>query len=187
MKPGTYVALVHHPVLDRHGKVSTTSFTNLDLHDISRLGLTYGVSAFYAVSPLASQKALFGKLSGFWQQETAGAWQPYRAQAWEICQWADDIDTVISDILTREQENPVVVSTTAAAGKMRLDWSLARTAYQNRTAPWLLLLGTGYGLAESLHERANHILAPINGVGTYNHLSVRTAAAIILDRLVSEE
>ncbi|MCK4696288.1 MAG: RNA methyltransferase, partial [Candidatus Cloacimonetes bacterium] len=32
-----------------------------------------------------------------------------------------------------------------------------------------------------------YILKPIKGVGNYNHLSVRSAAAIVLDRLTSEK
>jgi hypothetical protein len=49
--------------------------------------------------------------------------------------------------------------------------------------PHLLLLGTGWGLTETCFEAADHILEPIAGAGTYNHLSVRSAAAILLDRL----
>jgi len=33
----------------------------------------------------------------------------------------------------------------------------------------------------------DHRLAPIQGVSNYNHLSVRSAAAIILDRLLGTE
>ena len=52
----------------------------------------------------------------------------------------------------------------------------------------LLLFGTGHGLASSVVELADLVLAPVVGPadddgGFYNHLSVRSAAAIILDRL----
>ena len=49
--------------------------------------------------------------------------------------------------------------------------------------PYLLLLGTGWGLTEECFASADLILEPIAGNGTYNHLSVRSAAAIMLDRL----
>jgi hypothetical protein len=49
--------------------------------------------------------------------------------------------------------------------------------------PELLLLGTGWGLAAEVLERVDDVLEPIAGSGPYNHLSVRTAAAIVLDRL----
>jgi hypothetical protein len=47
----------------------------------------------------------------------------------------------------------------------------------------LLLLGTGWGLAAEVLDRVDDVLEPIAGAGPYNHLSVRAAAAIMLDRL----
>jgi hypothetical protein len=52
--------------------------------------------------------------------------------------------------------------------------------------PHLLVFGTAWGLAEALIDTADYILEPIVGASTYNHLSVRSAAAIILDRLLGE-
>ena len=49
--------------------------------------------------------------------------------------------------------------------------------------PVLILLGTGFGLAPAVRERADLALEAIRGPGDYNHLSVRAAASIILDRL----
>jgi hypothetical protein len=48
----------------------------------------------------------------------------------------------------------------------------------------LLLFGTGWGLVPELQERAAVRIAPIAGVGDWNHLSVRGACAITLDRLL---
>jgi hypothetical protein len=45
-------------------------------------------------------------------------------------------------------------------------------------------LGTGWGLTEECFSAADFILEPIAGNGSYNHLSVRSAAAIMLDRLL---
>ncbi len=50
--------------------------------------------------------------------------------------------------------------------------------------PHLLIFGTAWGLAESLISQADFVLEPIAGTTGYNHLSVRCAAAIILDRLL---
>jgi hypothetical protein len=49
--------------------------------------------------------------------------------------------------------------------------------------PLIILLGTGFGLAPAVRERADLALEAIHGSGDYNHLSVRAAASIILDRL----
>ena len=50
----------------------------------------------------------------------------------------------------------------------------------------LLLFGTGWGLTVEVLGQADMVLEPIRGVGDYNHLSVRAAAAVILDRLRAE-
>lgn len=49
--------------------------------------------------------------------------------------------------------------------------------------PHLLVFGTGWGLTPEITERADVIPEPICGPTDYNHLSVRSAAAVILDRL----
>jgi hypothetical protein len=53
--------------------------------------------------------------------------------------------------------------------------------------PHLLLFGTGWGLEKGIVERADIVLAPIDGLSGYNHLPVRAAVAIILDRLLGRE
>ncbi len=50
--------------------------------------------------------------------------------------------------------------------------------------PHLLVFGTAWGLAEPFISKADYVLEPISGASDYNHLSVRTAAGIILDRLL---
>jgi hypothetical protein len=51
--------------------------------------------------------------------------------------------------------------------------------------PFLMLFGTGWGLTREVKDGSDYVLAPIEGKG-YNHLSVRSAVAIILDRLLGE-
>ena len=41
-------------------------------------------------------------------------------------------------------------------------------------------------MTEEIMDQLDHILDPIRGRGQYNHLSVRSAAAIILDRMFGE-
>jgi hypothetical protein len=50
-------------------------------------------------------------------------------------------------------------------------------------AAYLLVFGTGSGIVSEEIEKSDFILQPIYGAGDYNHLSVRSAVAIILDRL----
>ena len=56
--PNLYLSLLHYPVVNKQGETITSAVTNLDLHDIARVSATYGVKAFYAVTPLEDQKAL---------------------------------------------------------------------------------------------------------------------------------
>src|SRR5262247_3881360 len=46
-----YLALLHYPVYDKNRQVVTTAVTNMDIHDISRAGRTYGVRGFFVVTP----------------------------------------------------------------------------------------------------------------------------------------
>ena len=50
--------------------------------------------------------------------------------------------------------------------------------------PYLIMLGTGWGLADEIVSRSARRLEPIAGSSDYNHLSVRAPAAVILDRLL---
>jgi hypothetical protein len=50
-------------------------------------------------------------------------------------------------------------------------------------APLLIVLGSGWGLADSLIPSVSHVLAPIEGASEWNHLAVRSAGAVLLDRL----
>jgi hypothetical protein len=42
----------------------------------------------------------------------------------------------------------------------------------------------GWGLAPQALSLCTHVLEPVEGADGYNHLSVRSAAAVILDRLL---
>jgi hypothetical protein len=61
-----------------------------------------------------------------------------------------------------------------------------RSLMEREGGNYLLLLGTGWGLAPQVMEQAEFRLRPIYGAGEYNHLSVRSAASIMLDKLVGE-
>jgi hypothetical protein len=67
-----------------------------------------------------------------------------------------------------------------------IDYVALRAEIATSSAPFLLLLGTGSGLASEVVEKAQYRLAPIEGIDGYNHLSVRGAAAILLDRLAGK-
>ena len=56
---------------------------------------------------------------------------------------------------------------------------------QNSNLPHVLVFGTGSGIAAEVVNKADYKLEPIKGPEDYNHLAVRSAVAIVLDRVVS--
>ena len=55
--------------------------------------------------------------------------------------------------------------------------------------PVLLAFGTGWGISADFYPEVHRTLAPVygpEGEQGYNHLSVRAAVAIILDRLLGQ-
>jgi len=175
-----YVGLVHHPVYNKFGDEVTTSITNLDIHDISRSCLTFGVKKFFIINPLETQKKLFERILKFWQSNIANHFNPDRVNALSIIDYAYDLESAIEQIHSQE-EDCVVITTTA----MELNEQLSVRNFGLLDKPVFLLFGTGNGLTSEIHDRADHVLEPIKGVGNYNHLSVRSAVAIMLHRLTS--
>ncbi|MBT4575284.1 MAG: RNA methyltransferase [Candidatus Cloacimonetes bacterium] len=182
MKKNIYLGLVHHPVYNKYNDVVTTSITNLDVHDIARSCKTFGLQKFFIITPLETQKLLLNRILKFWESDIAKEYNNDRVQALSLIEHAVDIETAIKQISLQE-DDCLVVSTTAARLKQQININdLTRLK-----RPVLLLFGTGNGLTKEIHEQANYVLKPIEGRGNYNHLSVRSAVAIVLDRISSEK
>jgi len=188
----THVALVHHPVVDRTGKVVTTSVTNFDIHDLARSTLTYGLAAYHIVTPVTSQREKAEHIANLWldPEQTPVRKPPVsgsRAGALALVRTADSIETVLAEITAEYGRPPLVVATSARGESFpeaarRTPIELVAEASLD-PAPLLILLGTGWGLADVLIPSVSRVLAPIEGGSDWNHLSVRSAAAVIFDRL----
>jgi len=179
-RPPLAVALVHHPVLDRRGDRVTTAVTNLDLHDIARTARTYGVSRYYVVTPVPEQKRLVSRILGHWREGFGAGYNPDRGEALSLVTMADNLEAALTDwrAVAGEAALPVL---TGAGRTDGITFPACRALAQIH--PLLLVFGTGWGLAPELFERDWPVLEPIRGSGDYNHLPVRAAAAIILDRM----
>jgi hypothetical protein len=179
-----YLALLHHPVLDKNGQVVTTAVTNMDIHDIARSARTYGVTRFYVATPVRALQALSAKIIEHWETGYGSTYNATRKEALALVSIAADLDGVIVDIECAARQRPVLVATSAReAPAGGLSFAALRARLAAPGPPHLLLFGTGWGLAPEVLARAELRLAPVRGTGDYNHLSVRSAAAIILDRL----
>jgi hypothetical protein len=185
VSPGAplYLALLHHPVLDRSGKVVTTSITNMDVHDIARSARTFGVRRFYVVHPVPALRALAERIVEHWRSGYGSRYNPSRRAAIALVEVANDLDQAIAAVEQDCGRMPTLVATSAKARAGAWTYPEMAGRLADGDAPVLLLLGTGYGLTEDVFARCDGHLEPIHGTGDYNHLSVRAAAAIILDRI----
>ena len=179
-----YIALIHHPVYDKEHKVVTTSITNMDIHDIARSALTYGVKRYFVVNPVRTLQALAEKILDHWQNGHGSVYNKTRKDALSIVSLANSLEEVRAAITRAAGQPPRVIATSAKGVGERLTFAEIRASMQQEHCPILLLLGTGWGLTEEVFAQAEAILEPIQGCGAYNHLSVRAAAAIMLDRLL---
>lgn len=182
-----YVALVHHPVLDKTGEVVTTSITNFDVHDIARSARTYDLAGYFVITPIEAQHVLLGRILAHWGEAGAGTKRvPARAAALAIVEPARSIEEVVATLRDRHGAPPRIVATAARSTGIELSsFAEEAQAIAQSTAPTLLLFGTGHGLTEAVLSSADALLLPIRP-GGYNHLSVRAAVAIILDRLFGD-
>ncbi|MBF6567974.1 MAG: RNA methyltransferase [Candidatus Binataceae bacterium] len=178
-----FIALVHYPVLDRNARIVTSAITSLDLHDLARSARTYGVRRFFIVHPVAEQRAFATSVIGHWQEHPGRVFDSRRAEALALAQVVGGLDEAIAIAETQSGSPPTLVATSARTSEGISYESLRGKLDDSAGSPVLLLFGTGFGLAPEIMRRANLVLAPIRGVGDYNHLSVRAAVTAILDRL----
>jgi hypothetical protein len=178
------LALVHHPVLDRQGAVITTAITNLDLHDLARSACTYGVRSLFIVHPVLAQRELALRVKTHWVGGSGARRIPTREPAMSLLEVVPSLDDVHAALGGRARID-IYATSARSEDRRTLGYSDARSRMATSDRVPLVLFGTGWGLASSLLDDADVLLAPITGASEtgYNHLSVRAACAIILDRL----
>lgn len=183
------LALVHHPCVDRDGNIFTTSITNLDVHDIARAATTYGCDAFYVVTPVSAQQQMARRIIGFWEEGPGHKRNPDRTVAMRTVHVAASVEEAVGSEQQALGARPLLVATSARPqGTASVASLRARLGSESGV---LVLFGTGHGLAPALIDGADVVLAPLAGRpdknGGYNHLSVRSAVAIHLDRLLAAD
>lgn len=181
-----YVALTHYPVLNKNGDVIVSAITNLDLHDIARVSKTYGVRSFYVITPLEEQQVLIETIVSHWVKGAGARYNPKRREALELIDIKASIAEVKEHIKKKEGDFPKTVVTSAKNNPDNIGFGTFRDLMQGDHV-YLLIFGTAWGLAEECMTEADYFLDPIKGNSKYNHLSVRSASAIILDRLFGKE
>ena len=180
-----FVALLHYPVYNKKKQVINTSLTNLDLHDIARAACTFGVSGYHIIQPLPQQRELIQNLLDHWRNGFGADYNPHRKAALDIVSLSPSLEETVAAITTAY--GPLKrIATSARDAEGIIGYREMRKTMENEGGNYLLLLGTGWGLTEEEMHTADFRLRPIYGTADYNHLSVRSAASIILDRLLGE-
>ncbi|MGF6907252.1 RNA methyltransferase [Fusobacterium sp. PH5-44] len=186
MRDKIYVALVHSPVYNKNRETVCTSVTNFDIHDISRTCRTYDINEYHIIIPAEAQKLLTKRIIGYWQDGVGGAFNKDREEAFERTFTLDSIEEAIKRIEEETGSIPNIITTSARIFKNSVSFEELSKKIFTDEKPYLILFGTGWGLTDEIMNMSTYVLEPIRGQTKYNHLSVRAAVSIILDRLLGE-
>jgi hypothetical protein len=177
------IALIHYPVINKVGETIGSAVTNLDLHDIARAATTFGVDNYYVVTPYTDQHSLIQEILDHWQTGHGATYNPARKAALERIKISSSLEATIALVTEQRGRKPLLLTTSARVQDNSLSYPETRLRIEGGE-PVLLLFGTGHGLAPQITESADYSLLPIESITGYNHLSVRSAVSIILDRLL---
>ncbi len=178
-----YLFLLHYPVYNKNREVITSAITNFDLHDLGRTARTYGVKGLFIIQPLEDQRELAERIKKYWTQGKGAKYNPLRKEALELIQVFPSFEEAEKELIKREKEKPVYIGTDASPKRNYISYEKARELVWEK--PVVLILGTAWGLTEEFLNKCDYFLEPIWGrMDFYNHLSVRCAGAILLDRIL---
>ncbi|MBN1364122.1 MAG: RNA methyltransferase [Syntrophaceae bacterium] len=179
-----YLALLHYPVYNKKGEVVTTAIANMDIHDIARIAKTYAANAFYIVNPVEGQRSLAREIVGHWRNGYGADYNKFRKHAFELINIKASLKEVVEDITRQTGVMPKSIVTGANFSGEVLKFSDLRKMLKTGDIPYLLIFGTGSGIADELINSCDFQLEQIKGVSGYNHLAVRSAVAIIMDKIM---
>lgn len=181
------MGLVHWPCWNQHGDVICTNVTNFDIHDIARACRSYGVSKYFIINRVQEQLMFVHRVLDHWRVGEGSDHNPMRKTAIGMIETAETLEQAIAAHKTK----PLVIGTCARDYNQypRISFrQLRERMWFDRSRPTLIVLGTGWGLHSSALEQCDFVLEPVRGASPddYRHLSVRSAASIILDRLLGQ-
>jgi hypothetical protein len=177
------IALLHYPVYNKRGDIVTTAVTNMDIHDISRAAKSYGIERFYIVTPIKNQHQFVKRILRHWQEGYGSTYNPSRKEAFDVVHVKSTLKDVVQDISGESNGKVHIITTSAASRKPFTTYKDLKEIILKDRGNYLLIFGTGWGMADDVIRDADFLLEPIKGPTDYNHLSVRSAVSISLDRL----
>jgi tRNA (guanine37-N1)-methyltransferase len=178
-----YIFLLHHPVYNKNKEIITSAITNFDLHDLGRTARTYGVKGLFIIQPLKDQRELAERIKKYWTEGKGAKYNPLRKEALELVEVFSTLEEAEEEVVKREGEKPILLGTDASPKRKYISYESAKKLLWEK--PVALVLGTAWGLSEEFLNKCDYFLEPIWGrIDPYNHLSVRCAGAILLDRIL---
>jgi len=179
-----HLALRHDHVLGRQESVIHSNVTQIDLHDFCRLSLTYGLGGFHCVTEMEAQHRISEEILAYWRDGHGKDYNPDRVRALQGLSLHRSFDAMIQAITEKEGVEPILAGTCARPVEKNLDFEAFSDIIERSGRPAVIQFGTSWGLSPEQLHRCDWVLPPISGHDGYNHLSVRCAAAIIIDRLL---
>ncbi|HOD75962.1 MAG TPA: RNA methyltransferase, partial [Syntrophorhabdaceae bacterium] len=88
-----------------------TSLTNLEIHDMARTCMTFGLDMCYIVSPLARQREIAERLIHHWIHGYGATYNPARGEALKKVRIRSDIGAMIGDFGSGPR--PLVIGTSS--------------------------------------------------------------------------
>jgi hypothetical protein len=161
-----------------------TSVTNLDMHDLSRAGTTYDVATVWVVHPYEAQRRFIDRVLRHWRDGWGGVYNPSRRESLARTEQVATLYDAVDRIEAAEGRRPILIGTHASPVSNTVSYQdIRRRLREEPDTPFLVVFGTGWGLHPELMAELDLMLEPIYGPVPWNHLSVRAAVGIILDRL----
>ena len=132
---------------------------------------------------MADQQKIVHKLLNFWQTDVGIEYNSCRHEALKNVFVVSSLKEVLQTIEQDEQKKPVLLATSAQRSeKAQVITYHDQCIVWSKEMPVLFVFGTARGLSAEIIEQCDYLLLPIEGFSDFNHLSVRSAAAIIFDR-----
>lgn len=181
-----YVAVLHYPIIGKDERIVTTAVVNMDVHDIARTCRTYMIKKYYVVNNLPVQKQIVTRVLNFWGSDFGKSYNASRYEALELVRMVSYYEDLIEEISKTEGSEPIKVFTSAKKRENMVPYDEMKEIVLKEERPILFLFGTGQGMPKEILETCDVSLESIRGGSDYNHLSVRSAVAITLDRVIGE-
>ena len=178
-----YLALIHYPVSNKKGNTIASALTTIDMHDIARAAITFGVRGFYVVTPLMDQQVLAHEVIAHWTDGVGGALNPFRKQALELIRVVSTFEDAVKEMEQERRRKVVTIATTAARHDHAVSTSALARQLEEEDTSHVIAFGTAWGMSLEFIQNCDSVLEPVQGMNGYNHLSVRSAVSIILDRI----